>query len=232
MFTRIDEIIPNIFKLSVSSNKKFVFSQFLIIDEYPMLIHTGHLKSFDAIYKLVDSVCDPSKLRYIAFCHLEADECGSLNQWLEVAQEAVPLVSPLNQFNINDMAIRKAQVLKNQKSVSLGSKNITLIETPHFPHGWEGCLFYESENGILFCSDLAAQPGNFDIPLTDEDLTELVINFQRQSGFMVEGKTLNYGLEAIKQLKINYLATMHGSVIYGETIPKLLHELQVNFGQV
>ena len=230
MFTRIDEILPKVFKLSVSTNKKFVFSQFLILDERPMLIHTGHSKWFDATYELVSSVCNPTEVRYIAFCHLEADECGALNQWLEAAPSAVPLVSRINKSNIDDIAIRKAQVLQNNKSVSLGSKHITLIETPHFPHGWEGCLFYEPQDCVLFCSDLAAHPGHFDTPLTNEDLTESVINFQRQLGFMVEGKTFTRGIEAIKKLPLKYLATMHGSVIYGDSIPKMLHELQVNFG--
>lgn len=230
MFTRIDEILPKVFKISVSTNKQFVFSQFLILDERPMLIHTGHSKWFNAIYELVSSVCNPTEIRYIAFCHLEADECGALNEWLKVAPEAVPLVSPLNRANIDDIAIRKVHVLKNNESISLGAKNITLIETPHFPHGWEGCLFYEAQDCVLFCSDLAAHKGHFDTPLTNEDLTESVIKFQRQLGFMVEGKTFTRGIEAIKKFPIKYLATMHGSVIYGDSILKMLHELQVNFG--
>ncbi len=230
MFTRIDQIIPGIFKLSISSNKTFVFSQFLLLDKSPMLIHTGRAKWFDLTYKLVSSVCDPSKLRYIAFCHLEADECGALNQWLEAAPQAVPLVSPINRSNIDDITQIKAAVLKNNESVSLGTKEIVLIETPHFPHGWEGCLFYEPQESVLFCSDLGAHPNQFDVPLTDEDLTEEIINFQRKLGFMVEGKTFSRGIEAIENLSIKYLATMHGSVIHGECIPKLLSQLKANFG--
>ncbi|MEH2118431.1 hypothetical protein [Nostoc sp.] len=229
-FTRIDEIVPNIYKLSISNNKKFVFSQFLILDERPMLIHTGRSNWFEQTYQLVSSVCDASKLHYIGLCHLEADECGALNQWLEAAPEAKAIVSPLNQSNMDDFALRPTTALKNNFALSLGKRDIILIETPHFPHGWEGCLFYQPQEEILFCSDLAAHPGQFESPVTDKDLTESIIKFQQKVGFMSEGKSFTRGIEAIEKLPIKYLATMHGSIIYGESISKLLSKMKQTFG--
>ncbi|NDJ23810.1 hypothetical protein GS682_19620 [Nostoc sp. B(2019)] len=229
-FTRIDEIVPGIYKLSVSNDKKFVFSQFLILDERPMLIHTGRAEWFDQIYELVSSVCDASKLRYIAFCHLEADECGSLNQWLEVAPQAETIVSRLNKSNIDDFALRPSTVLKNNKALSLGKREIILIETPHFPHGWEGCIFYQPQEEILFCSDLAAHPGQFEEPITEKDLTKSIIKFQQKVGFMSEGKSFTRGIEAVEKLPIKYLATMHGSIIRAEYISDLLLEMKQTFG--
>ncbi|MEJ6486961.1 hypothetical protein N0Y54_37860 [Nostoc punctiforme UO1] len=229
-FTRIDEIVPNIYKLSISNNKKFVFSQFLLVDERPMLIHTGRSNWFEQTYQLVESVCDPSKLDYIGFCHLEADECGALNQWLEVAPQAKTIVSPLNQSNMDDFALRPTTALKNNSVLSLGRRDIILIETPHFPHGWEGCVFYQPQEEILFCSDLAAHPGQFDEPVTEKDLTESIIQFQQKVGFMSEGKSFTRGIEAIQKLPIKYLATMHGSIIHGESIPKLLSIMLETFG--
>jgi flavorubredoxin len=229
-FTRIDEIVPGIYKLSVSNDKKFIFSQFLILDECPILIHTGRAEWFDQIYELVSSVCDASKLRYIAFSHLEADECGSLNRWLEVAPQAETIVSRLNQSNIDDFALRPTTVLKNKKALSLGKREIILIETPHFPHGWESCVFYQPQEEILFCSDLAAHPGQFEEPVTDKDLTESIIKFQQKVGFMCEGKSFTQGIEAVEKLPIKYLATMHGSIIRGESIANLFFEMKQSFG--
>ena len=31
------------------------------------------------------------RLRYVSFSHVEADECGSLNEWLAAAPQSVPL---------------------------------------------------------------------------------------------------------------------------------------------
>jgi hypothetical protein len=41
----------------------------------------------------VSSLIDPSRIRWIGFSHFEADECGSLNEWLQMAPAAQPVCS-------------------------------------------------------------------------------------------------------------------------------------------
>jgi flavorubredoxin len=38
---------------------------------------------FPAVREAVATIIDPAKIRWIGFSHFEADECGSLNEWLQ-----------------------------------------------------------------------------------------------------------------------------------------------------
>ena len=41
------------------------------------------------VYQPVDPAYPAERLRYVSFSHTEADECGSLNEWLAIAPRAV-----------------------------------------------------------------------------------------------------------------------------------------------
>ena len=67
-------------------------------------------------------------LRYISFSHFEADECGSLNDFLAVAPKAVPLVHPLAaNLSISDFAVRAPELMPDGESKSLGHHTIKVI---------------------------------------------------------------------------------------------------------
>src|SRR2546430_17106903 len=77
MEARVDEIAPQIFRIAVWTGKApITFNQFVIRDEHPALIHTGHAALFDTERTQVERLLDPRTLRYISFSHFEADECG------------------------------------------------------------------------------------------------------------------------------------------------------------
>src|SRR5215207_9482597 len=92
--TRVDEIAPQIYRISTSIPPNpvmppgFTFSQFLIVDDDPLLFHTGMRRLFPAVREAVARVLDPAKLRWISFSHHESDEDGALTEWLEVAPKA------------------------------------------------------------------------------------------------------------------------------------------------
>src|SRR5437016_11580979 len=91
--TRVDEIADGIYRLSTPTDVVpggFTFNQFLIVDEEPLLFHTGLRKMFPAVREAVSRVLPVERLRYVAFSHVEADECGALNEFLAVAPRAVP----------------------------------------------------------------------------------------------------------------------------------------------
>ena len=97
--TRIDEIAPKIFRISTPVPPEampggFTFNQFLLVDDEPLLFHTGPRKMFPLTREAVASVIDPSRLRWISFSHFEADECGALNEWLAAAPDAQPDAEP------------------------------------------------------------------------------------------------------------------------------------------
>src|SRR5262249_504784 len=93
METRIDEIAPDIFRLStyvpdVAPPAGFTFNQFLVRGEQPFLFHTGMRQLFPLVSDAVDKLVGIERLRWISFAHVEADECGSMNQFLAAAPDA------------------------------------------------------------------------------------------------------------------------------------------------
>lgn len=212
MKTSVFEIEKGIYRISVAPSDNFEFNHFLIVDEHSMLIHTGGKQVFDTLLKLVRDIVDPAGIDYITFSHFESDECGALNNWLSVAPNAVHLVNIIGKATMNDFSERECQIVTDNEIIDLGFKKVRILSTPHIPHGWEACMFYEVTQGILFSSDLGAQPG-INLPFSVDDLTPTILKFQHETGFMPTGKTLTNNISRLRQLDINYMAPMHGSVL-------------------
>ena len=146
--TNITEIAPHIYHIStpVAPNPAlplgFSFNQFLIVDENPLLFHTGLKSLFPLVKEAVETVIPVSKLRYIGFSHFEADECGAMNEFLSVAPNAEALCSPVGKLvTVDDQISRPAKALNDNEVLSLGKKEVKLLYTPHTPHGWVCTLF-------------------------------------------------------------------------------------------
>jgi flavorubredoxin len=220
----IHEIEPGIFRLSVAPTDRFEYNHFLIVDQKSILIHTGGKKIFSELCPLVETLIDLKNLDFIAFSHFESDECGALNEWLNLAPNAVPLVSSLGKATMDDFSERDSEIVENGQIIDLGKHKIQVLSTPHIPHGWEACLFFEITSGILFSSDLGAQPG-INPPVTDLDQTIQVLKFQKELGFMPSGENLRIVLARLMKMEIRYLATMHGSTLKGSQIKTLFEML-------
>ncbi|MGR8998469.1 MAG: MBL fold metallo-hydrolase, partial [Gammaproteobacteria bacterium] len=87
--TNIHEVADGIYRINTpvlieGMSGGFSFNQYLILDDEPLIFHTGLRKMFPLVREAVASVLPVERLRYIAFSHVEADECGSLNEWLAV----------------------------------------------------------------------------------------------------------------------------------------------------
>src|SRR6187551_1412122 len=93
--TNVHEVAEEIYRINtpvvIEGTGGFSFNQYLIVDDEPLLFHTGPRKMFPLVREAVASVLPVERLRYIAFSHVEADECGSLNEWLGAAPQSVPL---------------------------------------------------------------------------------------------------------------------------------------------
>ena len=93
--TNVHEVADGIYRINtpvkIEGAGGFSFNQYLIVDDEPLLFHTGLRKMFPLVREAVASVLPVERLRYIAFSHVEADECGSLNEWLAAAPQSVPL---------------------------------------------------------------------------------------------------------------------------------------------
>ena len=112
METRINEIADGIYRLStfvpeIAPPAGFTFNQFLILGDEPLLFHTGLRKMFPLIRSAVSRLIPPERLRWVAFGHYEADECGAMNEWLAVAPQAEVAHGQTGCLvSLNDMADR------------------------------------------------------------------------------------------------------------------------------
>ena len=99
MQTTIHEIADGVYRFSTivpeAAPGGFAFNQYLITDDEPLLFHTGPRQLFPLISDAVAKVIDVDKLRWISFGHVESDESGSMNLWLEAAPTSEVLFNPL-----------------------------------------------------------------------------------------------------------------------------------------
>ena len=71
---------------------------------------------FPEVREAVARVIDPAKLRWISFSHFEADECGSLNEWLATAPQATAVCSFVGaNVSVNDFANRPGRAMQNDE---------------------------------------------------------------------------------------------------------------------
>jgi flavorubredoxin len=89
MKSNVTEIAPAVYRISTFHPEYGIqFNQFLVADDEPFLMHTGFRHMFPLTQKAVATVIDPATVRWIGFSHFESDECGALNDWLQVAPQA------------------------------------------------------------------------------------------------------------------------------------------------
>src|SRR5437660_11256283 len=115
----VHEIADGIFRIATFiPEANITFNQFLIADEKPLLFHTGQRLLFPLTLEAVRQVIDPSRLRYISWSHLEADESGALNELLQIAAHAEPVHIQLRvEFNVNDITIHPAKAIGDAEVV-------------------------------------------------------------------------------------------------------------------
>ena len=219
--TRIDEIADGIFRIntpiSIPGGPGFSFNQYLILDAEPLIFHTGLRKLFPVIREAVASVIPVESLRYISFSHVEADECGALNEWLAVAPRAIPLCSRIAAMtSINDLADRAPRALQENEVVSLGQRSVRWLDTPHLPHGWESGLLFEERTKTLFCGDLFTQSGTQNPPLTQSDILGPSEAFRKAMDYFAHAPDTRAQLAKLAGTKPATLACMHGSAWQGE----------------
>lgn len=218
----VTEIAPDLYRISTYIPEiDLQFNQFLIKDDEPLLFHTGMNSLFPLVHDAVASVIDPATIRWIGFSHFEADECGSLNEWLQVAPAAQPLCSFVGALvSINDFALREARGMGDGEVLTTGKRRFRFMQTPHVPHCWEAGLLFEETNRALLCSDLFHQSGNVE-PLTEGDIIERARQtlIESQTGpfanYMPYTKQTDPIMQKLADLQPQVLVPMHGSTYAG-----------------
>ncbi|NUS60643.1 MAG: MBL fold metallo-hydrolase [Lysobacter sp.] len=222
MKTSVDEIADGIFRLStfvpeVAAPAGFTFNQFLVMGDQPLLFHTGPRKMFPLVQEAVARVVSPERLRWISFGHVEADECGAMNEWLAHAPDAVVAHGEIAvMVSLNDLADRAPRLLGNGEVIDLGGgKRVRYLDTPHTPHGWDAGVMYEESTGTLLCGDLFTQVGKCDA-LIHGDIVGPALVGEDMFGYSSLNPNMGTTIRSLASLAPRTLALMHGPSYAGD----------------
>jgi flavorubredoxin len=221
MNTQNHQIADGIYRIStfvpeIAAPKGFVFNQYLIDADEPLLFHCGPRAMFPAVSSAVEKIIPVSRLRWISFGHVEADECGSMNQWLAAAPHA-QVVHGMTAclVSLNDIADRSPRALADGELLNLGGKRVRWIDTPHVPHAWESGLIFEEATGTLFTGDLFTHVGDGP-PVTSESIVPAAIATEDLFHSTSLAPSIGKTIRRLGALKPRRLAVMHGSCFDGD----------------
>lgn len=226
--TRVDEVAPSIYRISTPVTVVpggFTFNQYLVVDEQPLLFHTGPRRLFPLVREALEAVLPVERLRWVGFSHVEADECGSLNELLAVAPDARPLCSRVAAMvSVDDLADRPAQPLADGQTLSLGRARVRWLDAPHLPHAWECGYLFEETSATLLCGDVFTQPGAEHPPVTAGDILGPSEAMRASMDYFAHAPATRPLLEKLAATRPRTLACMHGSAWAGDG-SRLLLEL-------
>jgi flavorubredoxin len=214
METRINEIADGIYRLSTNIPEAapggFTFNQFIVKADEPLLFHCGMRQLFPLVSEAAAKVIPLDSLRWITFGHVEADECGSMNQWLAAAPRAEVAHGAIGCLvSINDMADRPPRQLQDGEVIDLGGKRVRHFDTPHVVHNWEARVLYEETTNTLLCGDAGSMAGDGPA-VTEDDIVEPAL--ETEDLFQASSLTpaLEPTMRKLAELQPTTLAIMHG----------------------
>jgi len=220
METKTDEIAAGVYRFSTAVGgigpEPFTFNQFLLDADEPLLFHLGHRGFFGAVSQAVARVTPLERIRYLSFGHVEADECGSLNQWLAAAPRAEVLHSQIGcQVSLNDLADRPPRPLADGETIDLGGRRLRWLYTAHVPHGWEAGAMFDETSGLLLCGDLLTHGGDGPA-ITEADVAGPACAMEAMFHAMTMAPNTAEVLGRLAALSPTTLAIMHGSSFRGD----------------
>jgi flavorubredoxin len=218
--TRIDEIDDRIFRVSTPVTAVpggFSFNQYLVVDDEPLLFHTGMSRLFGDVRDAIARVMPVTKLRWVAFSHYEQDESGALGEFLTAAPQARAVCSRVGAMVGNaDYPGREPRGLAEGDALSTGRHTLRWIEAPHAPHGWDCGFLFDTTSRTLFCGDLFTQPGLGSQPCTEADVLGPSEAFRAKMDYWAHARGTRAILEKVAATEPRLLACMHGSAWRGD----------------
>ena len=219
--SRVEEIADGIYRVSTClphavGDRDLTINQFLVLADEPLLFHTGLRASFTETSAAVARVLPLERLRWLSFGHVEADECGAMNQYLAAAPRMEVAFGALGcRVSVDDLADRLPRRLAPGEAIDLGGRRVVALPTPHAPHNAEAQVLYEETTGALLCGDLFSQLGDGPAVTTDS-LVDDAFEAEAVLSWTSPGAPVPEALECLADLEPRTLAVMHGSSFEGD----------------
>lgn len=217
METTTTEIAQGIYRFSTFVDEaNLAMNQFLVDGEEPLLFHMGQRALFPLTSRAVARVIPLDRLRWITFGHVEADECGSMNDWLAVAPHAEVAHGAMACFvQVGDLADRPPRPLRDGESIEVGDRRVRHIDTPHVPHGWDANVVFEETTATLLCGDLFTAFGRHPA-VTDGEIVGPALAAEDLGHATALTPGLAPTLRALADLEPRTLGLMHGPAHTGD----------------
>ena len=217
--TNVHEVADRVYRINTPlaiPGGDFSFNQYLVLDDEPLLFHTGPRRMFPLVAEAIRAVMPVEKLRWVAFSHWEQDESGALNELLGAAPDALPLCGRVNAMINAPGMDREPRALADGEALSLGRHTVRWYDAPHVPHAWEcGYLMDETAKAFL-CGDILTQPGKGEEPVTESDVLGPSVAFSHAMDYWAHGPGTRPALERFAGLAPETLCCMHGSAYRGD----------------
>ena len=219
--TRVDEIADGIYRISsylpgAVGARGLTINQFLVLADEPLLFHTGLRASLSDTLAAVTRLVSPDRLRWLSFGHVEADECGAMNQYLAACPHLEVAFGALGcSLSVDDLAARAPRALVPGEAVDLGARRVVVLPTPHAPHNQEAQVLFEETTGTLLCGDLFTQLGQGPA-VTTLCLVEEALAAEAVLHSAPPGDAVPAALDHLADLEPRTLAVMHGSSFEGD----------------
>jgi flavorubredoxin len=220
MDIRIDEVADLVYRFSTFVPEVgptgFTFNQYLIAGDDPLLFHTGQRALFPSLVDAINSVTPVQRLRWITFGHIEADESGSMNEFLHAAPQSQVAHGALGcMVSLDDLADRPPVPWHHGQVIELGQHRVRHLDTPHIPHGWESRVLYEETTGTLLCGDLFTQLGDGPA-VASHDVVEAALAADDVFGATCLTPSTGPAIRELAELTPTTLAVMHGTCFTGD----------------
>lgn len=222
METTTTEVADGVFRFATFlPDAGIEFCQFLVRGDEPLLFHTGPRAMFDLVRSAVDQVLPAESIRWIAFGHVESDECGSMNDWLALAPRAEVAAGGLaTMVNLADLADRPPHVLGDGDVLDIGGHRLRHIDTPHVPHCWDARVLFDETTSTLFCGDLFTSFG-VAAGITEDDLVEGALAAEDAFGATCLTPTTGATIRSLAACGAQVLAPMHAPAFHGDAAGQL-----------
>lgn len=227
--TRLSSAPAELWQISLASSANFAFNSYLLIGEKTALVHTGKPSLATALLAHLPVLLANRPLDYVLCSHVEADESGALSQLQQVYPALQLVCNKIAAISFSEMVPLPLTVLKDGESLSLGGLNLQLLNTPHFPHNWDGHLWYEPTQQWLFSSDYASQPGLLAPVVTSNDSAAMLAFMA--TGFIAHATEVLVAMNRLALLPVQLLATMHGPATQGPAASEVLQDLAAAWQQ-
>ena len=224
----ISEIIDGVYRIAgFEPNFGITYNQFLIVDERPMLIHTGPIGMYRKIEEKIKEVISLQKLNYVTFLHFESDEWGGM-AFLDSANARLvcsDLSSKSNLMGWYDIPLDHLACWDNEV-LKTGKKSFKFIMTPHVHH-WDSMMVFEENTKSLFPSDLFIQPGK-NKAVIEEDLSDSMIQLYQGAGIFASEEPVRQTTSRLLKLSPQMVFPMHGSCLDGSVFTKYADAIMNN----